>query len=211
MKTSSAKSVREFYDISADTYSDMMDSEINLPVYADTLGRLAERIVNVPGPIVDTSCGSGHMLSKYREHYDPQRPLIGVDLSPRMVSIARSRLNDAAEILNGDMRDLVGIEPGSTAAVLSFFALHHLNPAEVVLAFKEWRRILRPGGQLIVAAWEGSGPIDYGDASDIAALRYTQNEISDWAKEAKFIVDRCNVEPVEEFPMHAIYLEGSKA
>ena len=44
--TSSVSKVREFYENSADWYSKMMDAEIDLPVYSDTLGRLAERIAS---------------------------------------------------------------------------------------------------------------------------------------------------------------------
>ena len=121
MKTSSQKQVRKLYDESADSYAEMMDSEIDLPIYPDVLGRLAERIAGIPGPVIDTSCGSGHMLSLYHERYDSVRPLLGIDLSPRMVAIADARLGSSAEILVGDMRDLGSVESGSAAAVLSFY------------------------------------------------------------------------------------------
>ena len=188
----------------------MMDSEIDLPVYADILGRLAERIADIAGPVIDTSCGSGHMLSRYRERYDVKRALLGIDLSPRMVAIAAHRLGDSAKTLIGDMRDLGAVESDSAAAVLSFFAIHHIGPEEVLVALQEWHRVLRPGGQLVIAAWEGKGAIDYGDMSAVVALRYTQDEIVAWTQEAGFIVDRCVVEAVEEIPMEAVYLEGTK-
>ena len=67
MKTSSAEQVRELYEQSADAYAKMMDAEIDLPIYSDILSRLTERIADTPGPVLDTSCGSGHMLSRYRK------------------------------------------------------------------------------------------------------------------------------------------------
>jgi len=84
--------VRQLYEDTADSYAQMMDSEIDLPVYSDMLSRLAERVASVPGPIIDTSCGSGHMLSVYHERWDPERALVGIDLSPRMVTITKTRL-----------------------------------------------------------------------------------------------------------------------
>lgn len=210
VKTSSAAKVRELYEESADSYAEMMDAEIDLPVYSDILSRLAERIADTAGTVIDTSCGSGHMLSRYRERHDPERPLLGIDLSPRMVAIANARLGSSAEISIGDMRDLGAVESGTTAAVLSFFAIHHIGPEEVLAALQEWHRILRPGGQLVVAAWEGAGPIDYGDMSDVVALRYGKEEIAAWTRKAGFAVDRCVVEPVEEMPMDAVYLEGTR-
>lgn len=208
MKTSPVSKVLELYEDSADWYAKLMDSEIDLPVYADTLSRLAERIATLQGPVLDTSCGSGHMLAKYRALYDPNRPLIGVDLAPSMVTIARAKLGSDAEIFTGDMRNLEGIESKSVAAVLSFFAIHHLDPGEVLPVLQEWHRILAPGGQIVIAAWEGSGPIDYGGESDVVALRYTADEVSSWTTGAGFFVDRCVVEAVDGMPTDAIYLEG---
>jgi len=66
------------------------------------------------------------------------------------------------------------------------------------------------GGQLVVATWEGTGAIDYGDASDVVALRYREEEIAAWAQAAGFVVDRCVVEPMEGMPMKTLYLEGTK-
>ena len=85
------------YEETADSYAQMMDTEIGLPVYADILGRLRDRIANIPGAVVDTACGSGHMLSMYHERYDSNRPLLGIDLSPRMVSIAGEKLGPNAQ------------------------------------------------------------------------------------------------------------------
>jgi ubiquinone/menaquinone biosynthesis C-methylase UbiE len=210
MKPSDAEEVREMYEATADSYAKMMDSEIDLPVYADVLGRLSERIASIPGAVIDTSCGSGHMLAMYRERYDRHHPLLGIDSSPRMVGIAGKRLASRADVVVGDMRDLAAVQDGAAAAVVSFFAVHHLEPAEVCTAFREWYRVLSPGGQLLVAAWEGTGAIDYGGASDIVALRYRSDEIVSWARAAGFTVTRCVVEPVEEMPMDAIYLEADR-
>jgi len=210
MRTSSTARVRELYENTADSYAAMMDAEIDLPVYSDILGRLTERIANIPGPVLDTSCGTGHMLGRYRERYDSKRLLVGIDLSPRMIAIAGVKLAAAAETRTGDMRNLDGIESDSMAAVLSFFAIHHLDPEDVLLALRESWRVLGPGGQLVVAAWEGTGPIDYGGEADVLALRYTRDEIVAWAETAGFAVDRCVVEPVEGMPMKGVYLEGAK-
>ena len=210
MQPSPADEVRKMYDETADSYTQMMDAEIGLPIYADVLGRLQRRIAKIGGPVVDTACGPGHMLSMYRGSYDKGRPLVGVDLSSRMVSIAEGRFGSNARLAVGDMRVLENVETGSCAAVLNFFALHHLDAEGATQAFGEWFRVLTPGGQLVVAAWEGSGTIDYGDESKIVALRYSSTELETWAASAGFEVTRCKVEPVEDFPMDAIYLEASK-
>lgn len=92
MKASPEKEVRIMYEETADSYSKMMASEIELPIYSDTLSKLAARTSEIPGLIIDTSCGSGHMLELYHDKFDSSHSLIGVDLSPRMVEIAEKRL-----------------------------------------------------------------------------------------------------------------------
>ncbi len=211
MKPSSTEEVREMYEETADSYARMMDDEIDLPIYSDILGRLQVRVGKRSGSLIDTACGSGHMLLRYHERYDRSRPLMGVDLSPRMVAIVTERLGRRARIVVGDMREITDVEAGTAVAVLNFFALHHLDPEGVGEALKEWRRVLQPGGELVLAAWEGSGVIDYGDESEIIALRYGSDELKLWVSEAGFEVIRCVVEPVEGLPMDAIYLEAVKA
>lgn len=83
----------------------------------------AAAIGELPGPVVDTSCGSGHMLSFYKSHYDPERSVLGIDLSPRIVDIARARLGAGAQVEVGDMRELTKIPARYAAAVLSRFLL----------------------------------------------------------------------------------------
>lgn len=115
------------YDNTSDSYSTMMDTEIDLPIYAEVLSRFSESITDVQGMLIDTSCGSGHMLAMYHDRFDKTRRMVGVDLSPKMVAIASTRLGSYAEILAGDMRDLEFVEVGSAAGVISFFSVHHLD------------------------------------------------------------------------------------
>ncbi len=211
MKLSDEDAVQNLYDETAESYSRMMDSEIELPLYADTLGRLHKRIDGLPGTIVDTACGSGHMLAMYRQRYDSDRPLLGIDLSPQMVAIARQRVGPDAELLVGDMRDLSQIDGDTAIAVLSYFSLHHVDVDGIREALGEWLRVLRPDGQLLIAAWEGSGAIDYGSQSDVIAVRYGAQELSALVRDAGFAITSCKVEVVDEIPMDAIYLEATKA
>ena len=127
VKPSSVEAVRALYENSAESYSRMMDEEIELPMYAVALSGLAQRIADIEGPILDSSCGSGHMLALLRDRYAPGRPLIGIDLSPRMVAISQERLGSAAEVRVGDMGALDGVPDLSCAATLNYFALHHVD------------------------------------------------------------------------------------
>jgi ubiquinone/menaquinone biosynthesis C-methylase UbiE len=211
VSVSQVTDVRAFYDASADAYAAIMDSDIESPLYTDVLARLAERIAGLPGALVDTACGPGHLLRLYHDQFNPTRALIGIDLSPGMVSLALKKLGPAATVQQGDMRDLPHLETGIAASVISFFALHHVDADDAARALGEWHRILGERGQLVLGTWEGTGRIDYGDAADIAALRYTVSEVRDLVAHAGFVVDRATVASVDEMPMDAVYLEATRA
>lgn len=210
MKTSSAEQVRSLYESTAHDYAAMMDTEIDLPLYTSVLGSLKTKLDDTQGVLIDSSCGSGHMLWMYNSKFDASRPLLGVDLSPAMVKIAQTRLGANAEVHVGDMCRLDMVQDARAAAVICFFALHHLEPEGVQAALHEWRRVLVPGGQLLLATWEGDGAIDYGGESDVRALRYRDTELSAWVGSAGLVVTRCDVEPVEGLPMDAVYLEATR-
>ncbi len=210
MKITSTEEVRKFYDESADSYNIMMGEEIDLPMYAEALGGLAERIANLDGAVLDSSCGSGHMLEQLKDRYVPGRQFHGVDLSPRMVGISQQRLGDAATITEGDMGELHHVLDGSCAAVLNFFALHHVDLKRMFTCFVEWSRVLKADGQLLVATWEGEGCIDYGGQADVVAMRYRPDQVIKAARTAGFRIDRISVEAVEGMEMDAIYLAATR-
>ena len=210
MQTSSDSSVVALYDGTAESYARMMDEEIELPVYSDTLARLSEGIRTVPGAVVDTSCGSGHMLWLYRERHDPQRAVMGVDLSERMVALAQARLGPDTQVVAGDMRRLPHLATGSVAGVINFFSIHHLESDEVKSSLKECHRILRAGGRLVLAAWEGAGVIDYGGASDVIACKHGKLELMAWLDECGYRLERSRVDAVEDMGMDAVYLDAEK-
>ena len=109
------------------------------------------------------------------------------------------------------MRDLSTLESSLAAAILSFFVIHHLDPQSVTGTLVEWHRVLAPGGQLLVATSEGAGVIDYGKASHIIVVRYHPDELIWFARAAGFSIIKCRVDPVEDMPMDAIYLEAERA
>ena len=209
-KTSDVDAVRDMYDAEAESYSTMMDSEIEKPMYSDTLRRLHSRMAALSGAIIDAPCGSGHMLAMFHDIDDVDRALKGVDLSPKMVDIASKRLGTAAEITVGDIRKLDGVPSASAAAVISHFALHHLDVDGVLEAFVEWHRVLGVGGQLVIGAWEGAGVIDYGDDSGLTAIRHGADELAAMLRELGFVISRNVVEYDEDLMMNAVYIEGSK-
>jgi 2-polyprenyl-3-methyl-5-hydroxy-6-metoxy-1,4-benzoquinol methylase len=96
--------------------------------------------------VLDVGCGTGAGTARLAEH---AHTAVGVDVSPGAIEDARSSHGDEASFHEGDMRDLP-FEAGEFDVVVCFEALTHV--AETQLALDELRRVLRPGGTLLVSA-----------------------------------------------------------
>lgn len=75
--------------------------------------------------------------------------VIGVDLSAQMIEQAR-QLNPEIEFLQGNMLAL-DAENEAWAGIAAFYSLIHIPREEVVTALHELKRVLQPGGLLLVA------------------------------------------------------------
>lgn len=195
------------YDGIAASYDAMVEGEIQRPVYTGALRRLEQGVRALPGPVVDLACGSGQMLARYRADFDPERRLVGIDLSQEMVTITAAKLSGNADVRVGDMR---APRVRGAAGLINWFALHHLEAPDAARAVATWYGALAPGGFLSMATWEGEGHVDYGDAADLVAWRHAADAVGGWAVDAGFEVRRRVTQPVEGMPMDAVYLEAAR-
>jgi SAM-dependent methyltransferase len=98
------------------------------------------------GRAVDLGCGEGRHTVRLAERY---RRVLAVDISPRMLDLARAR-HDWPTI-RYERRGVLDVTPeqdGVFDAVLSVNVLHHVGPLDWVLPHV--RRLLVPGGHLVV-------------------------------------------------------------
>jgi SAM-dependent methyltransferase len=73
----------------------------------------------------------------------------GVDLSREMIERAR-RLNPGIEFRQGDMLAL-DVADGAWAGIAAFYAIVNLPRGDVLQALREMRRVLAPGGLLLLS------------------------------------------------------------
>lgn len=96
------------------------------------------------GVVLDAACGTG----RYLAHLCAMgHPVIGVDSSPEMLAVARTRAPDA-DLREGALEALP-LEDGSVSGAVCALALSHLTRLGPAVA--ELRRVLVPGGRLIVS------------------------------------------------------------
>ena len=112
------------------------------------------------GTVLDVATGTGLFLRALGS----ARPLrmVGIDLSPGMLAVARAALPEA-ELVVGDAAALP-FAAGSVDLVTCVTALHLVPDADA--AFREWVRVLRPGGRVVTATF---GPPTDAAPTDAAA------------------------------------------
>jgi ubiquinone/menaquinone biosynthesis C-methylase UbiE len=122
---------------------------------SDAFLAIRDRIVELAEPqredhVVDLGAGTGLLALALAPRV---AELVAVDISERMLE----RLDDTAiadgihnvEVVAADLRRLP-LEDESATLVVSNYAFHHLDDAGKELALAEARRILRPGGRLVL-------------------------------------------------------------
>ena len=165
----------------AEKFKDEMDDK---PFDRDCLDRLAREVGDL-GPICDLGCGPGQ-IARYLHRQGVET--LGVDLSAKMVEEAK-RLNPEIHFHQADMLSLPD-EDNSWGGIAAFYCIIHIPRGQVVDALHEMKRVLKPGGVLLVTFhigqeikhldewWEKPVNLDF--------AFYLPGEMEDWLKAAGF-------------------------
>lgn len=136
--------------------------------------------------VLDTCCGSGHMLKYIGEKLPDKCELKGIDLSPDMLASAQSIVpgTQKACLEVGNMLDMSSESDQSYHLILNNFAMHHATALQAEAAIQEYARLLLPKGCFYFSAWEGTGKIDYGDMDmDMDASYHPEADMKRWITE----------------------------
>lgn len=147
--------IAAFWDGTADTFDAEADHGLRDPAVREAWsGRLRAWLPAPPADVLDLGCGTGSLALLAAE---AGHRVLGVDLSPRMVALARAKLGDAATVLAGDAAD-PPVGGRRFDAVLVRHVIWTLPDPATALA--RWAALLRPGGRLVLVEgrWGGSGP-----------------------------------------------------
>jgi SAM-dependent methyltransferase len=96
--------------------------------------------------VLDAGCGSGPLSAALRER---GAMVTGLDSSPAMVALATQRLGEDARLLVADLSQSLPFAAGAFDDVVGSLVLHYLEDWTAPLA--ELRRVLRPGGRLLLS------------------------------------------------------------
>ena len=184
------------YDDVAVLYTELAKNELDgHPLDRGLLSAFAEYVRRSDGgPVAELGCGPGRITAHLR---DLGLDAFGVDLSPVMVDIARETYPDLRfEVGSMDALDLAD---GEVSAVVAWYSVIHAPPADLPSYLAEFRRVLAPGGHLLLAFFESSGdPVTEFDHKVVTAYRWPIDRLAELAGEAGFVeLGRTLREPVE--------------
>ena len=156
-----ADRVQAAYDAVARDYDREFGDELDVkPLDRALLTALAELVGN--GTIADVGCGPGH-VTRYlaAQHGD----VLGVDLSTAMIAIARERAPQLT-FTAGSMLELP-VADAEWAGVVSLYSIIHLTVTERLTAYREFARVIQPGGWLLIAFHVDSFEFTTGEVNHI--------------------------------------------
>jgi len=135
----------DHYDAFAESYArtnetGLFNAHYARPAVLDLAGDVAGR------RILDAGCGSGPLAESLR---DRGAEVTAFDASPAMVALAQQRLGTDATVLVADLTEPLPFGDAEYDDVVASLVLHYFEDWTGPLA--ELRRVLKPGGRLILA------------------------------------------------------------
>jgi SAM-dependent methyltransferase len=102
--------------------------------------------------VLDIGCGAGQTLLQLAERVGTEGRVIGVDVAPSLLEIAKRRTEPLSQVrlIQADAQSL-DLPAGSADAVFSRFGV--MSFSDPVAAFANFRTILRPSGALAFSCW----------------------------------------------------------
>ncbi|MEO8707390.1 MAG: class I SAM-dependent methyltransferase [Kofleriaceae bacterium] len=205
-----ADTLRTGYATVARAYREhLIDELAGKPLDRAFLDAFAERC---RGTIADVGCGPGH-IARYLAGRGAS--VEGLDLSPAMIEEATASHPD----LRFRVADMFALpyEPATLAGIVAFYAIVHLQTVELVAPFREFHRVLAPGGLAAIAFHIGAETVHvdelFGCATSLDFTMHRPEAVAAALAEVGFVIEaRLDREPYPdvEHPSQRTYLLARK-
>jgi len=139
--------------------------------------------------ILELACGPGN-ITKYLLDKRPDFKILGTDLAPKMVELAKIN-NPTAEFELMDCREIVKLEK-KYDAIMCGFCLPYLSREEALQLIADASHILKPGGVIYISTMEddyAKSAFKKGSTGEEIFMHYHQADyLTQALKENKFMV-----------------------
>ncbi|MFX1449698.1 MAG: class I SAM-dependent methyltransferase [Promethearchaeota archaeon] len=174
-KTSSSKLAEEFYNKIVNLHHE--EFNYDLIHYKDWLDSLIV-LLQKGSKILDLGCGNGRAIKYF---IDRGFRGVGIDLSEKMLKLARENV-PKGEFYKKDFTKL-DFENDSFDAIISFFALNHIEKKKCKQVISKCKNILKKEGFLLLGMVRGrfDGYFEgfYGQKMQLYGAGYTKDELFD--------------------------------
>jgi SAM-dependent methyltransferase len=129
-----------------------IDEQDKKPMDREMLQRFATETAG-KGLVCDMGCGPGQIAAYLYDHCG-LKTVLGMDLSPRFIEEAQ-KLHPQIPFRQGNML-AINEKEAAWAGITAFYCLIHIPHSQIVDALKELKRVLIPGGVLLLTFHIGS-------------------------------------------------------
>jgi SAM-dependent methyltransferase len=180
---------RRAYNLVASKYHELFHDEMKEKEYdRELLDRFA-RGLGSDSLVCDAGCGPSGHIGRYL--FDKGIPVLGVDIADRCVELAR-RHNPTMRFERCDMAEL-SFADATFDGIIAYYSIIDTPKNQVGRFFREFRRVLKPGGRLLIAVKAGSSE---GYSTDLLGMEteiyfslFTLDEIRRYYEDGRFDVE----------------------
>lgn len=177
------------YDTVAVSYAGQVRDALDRAPYLRSALALFADMVRGGGPVADVGCGPGHITALLHEL---GIDAFGIDLSPAMIDLARHD-HPGLKFEVGSMTDL-RLADASLAGLLAVWSLIHVPDEAIPPVFSHFRRVLHPGGPLLLGFHVGDESRlkthGYGGhPMKVFVHRRRHDQMTAWLNDAGFAVE----------------------
>ena len=194
---------RSSYDADAAGYAEKVRGLLGRrPYLRASLALFAESVQGAGGgPVADVGCGPGYVTGYL---HDTGLDAFGIDLSPEMVAIAGRDYPDLSFHV-GSMTDLA-LADDSLAGIVAFWSVIHVPDDAMPGVLGQFRRVLRPGGLLLVGFHVGDETRHTsegytGRAINVDSHHRRPSQVTGWLRDEGYAIEaELLVGPDEDVP-----------
>ena len=135
----------------ATTFTEIYERVLVAPLFRPFAEQLVARVAPTRDDIIiDVACGTGIVARVARERLGPGAPIVGVDVAPAMLAVART-VDPTIDWREGNAVALPVTADEHFTVLTCHQGLQFMpdKPAAV----REMRRVLAPGGRVAIATW----------------------------------------------------------
>ena len=171
--------VRDAYTAVAAQYVDLIRDDWRTD--DDDAVLVRRHLAGLPGRVLDLGCGPGHWTAHL---HSLGIDVTGVDVVPAFVAHARAR-HPGVDVRLGSMTEVDAPEH-SVTGILAWYSTIHLPPPELDRVLAGFRRLLVPGGALVVGFFDSEDGVAAFDHKVVTAYRWPADVFADHLARAGF-------------------------